>query len=156
MTGCPERRDAVAESALGDAVESGLGEHLAACPGCADALRECRRAAARMDEALRRRAAAEPPLYGPDRVMARIDGRSRANTRLLWRWASLGSATAVLIASALWTMHSPPHGKAAALASWRSPTESLLQPPVGAAWNTMPRVGELFFEMKPLGETHAQ
>jgi hypothetical protein len=31
-----------------------------------------------------------------------------------------------------------------------------LQPPVRAAWTTTPRLGEVFFEVKPSGEMHAQ
>jgi hypothetical protein len=63
---------------------------------------------------------------------------------------------AVLIASVVWTRRPIPQASVADLASWRSPTEELLQPPVSAAWNTMPRLGEVFFEMKPSGKSHEQ
>jgi hypothetical protein len=161
MTGCPEWREAVRESALGDAVEPALAAHVAVCPECTDALRECRRLLARTDELLRHRAAVEPPGYGPDRVMARIHGRNASRANPWFRWALGACAAMVLIASVLWTLRptrrpQPLPANVTTLASWRSPTDVLLQPPVGAAWNAVPRVGDGFLDMKPLGETHAQ
>jgi hypothetical protein len=88
--------------------------------------------------------------------MARVSERSPARASLWWRWALGGCATVALIASALWTQRPTPQTSFATLASWRSPTDALLQPPVGEAWNIMPRLGEVFFEVKPKGETHAQ
>lgn len=148
MTGCAEWRDAIAGCALGDALEPALAAHLAVCPGCADALRESEAMAARMNEALYRLAAVEPPLYGPDRVMARVSELDRARTIRWWKWVAVGSVAAILIAIVLWTRRPPPQPDLAALAAWRSPTEALLQPPVGAAWSTKPRLGEGFFEVK--------
>jgi anti-sigma factor RsiW len=157
MSGCPEWRDAVVERALlDDAADPALAKHLAVCPACAAALRESQAAAARMDEALHRLAAVEPPSYGPDRVMARVSERNRAAVSYWWRWAAAASLAAILIVIVLWTRRPPPRTDVAALAEWRSPTEALLRPPVGAAWNSMPRLGEGFFEVKPLGEMHAQ
>ena len=60
------------------------------------------------------------------------------------------------MAIVLWTQHPAPQPDVTALVTWHSPTEALLRPPVGAAWSTMPRLGEGFFEVKPLGEIHAQ
>lgn len=156
MTGCAEWKDAVADCALGDAAEPALAAHLAVCPGCADALRESQTVAARMNEALYRRAAVEPPFYGPDRVMARVSGRNRARTIRWWKWAAVGSMAAILIAIVLWTQRPPPQTDLAALAAWRSPTEALLRPPVGAAWSTMPQLGEGVFKINSSGEIHAQ
>jgi hypothetical protein len=156
MTGCAEWRDAVAACALGDAAIPALAAHLAICPACAGALRETRQAAARMNEALRRRAAVEPPFHGPDRVMARVRERNRAGTNWWWKWAAAGSLAAIPIAITLWMRRPPPPADVAPLAAWRSPTDALLRPPVVAAWNTMPRLGEGFFVVKPLGEMHAQ
>ena len=51
---------------------------------------------------LDRRAAVEPPSYGPDRVMARIGGRNPARTQPVVEMGPVGCATAVLIASVLW------------------------------------------------------
>jgi hypothetical protein len=62
--------------ALGKTPEPDLAAHLAICPQCQNALRESRAMAARIDEALCRSAAVEPPLYGPERVMARIHGQT--------------------------------------------------------------------------------
>jgi hypothetical protein len=109
-----------------------------------------------MDEALHRRAAVEPPLYGPERVMARVRARHPAGPIRWWKWAAAGSLAMILIAILWWTRRPPPPADVAALAAWHSPTDALLRPPVVAAWNTMPRLGEGFFKVKPLGEMHAQ
>jgi anti-sigma factor RsiW len=156
MRGCPEWRDAVVDGALADAVEPALAAHLAACPECADALRECRRATARIDETLRRRAAVEPPPYGPDRVMARIGEHNPPRTIRWWMWALAGGAAMLLMVGSQWKQHPQMQTSLTTLASWRSPTDTLLQPPVRTAWNTVPRVGDVFFEVKPTGDTHAQ
>ena len=156
MTGCAKWRDAVADCALGSAADPALGAHLEVCPYCADALRESQQAAVRIDEALHWRAAVEPPFYGPDRVMAGVNGRTRAGTSRWWKWAAVGSAAAISMAIVLWTQRPVPQPDVTALVEWHSPTEALLRPPVGAAWSTMPRLGEGFFEVKPLGEIHAQ
>jgi hypothetical protein len=159
MKGCANWRDAVADCALGMVPGPAFAAHIDCCPNCAEALRESQAAAARMNTALDRRATVDPPSYGPDRVMARIAGRNLPHTTLWWRWALVACLTAMLIASVLWTRHPPRQTSGrtlAALVSWRSPTEALLQPPVRAAWTTTPRLGEVFFEVKPSGEMHAQ
>jgi len=146
--GCSSWMEAIAECALGKTPEPELAEHLAICPQCENALRESRAMAARMDEALHRSAAAEPPLYGPGRVMARIYGQTDA--RAWWRWAAVGSATAaLLIAIVMWVRRPTPEADVTALSTWRSPTQALLGPPVAAAWTTRPRLGEGFFKVKP-------
>jgi len=150
MTGCAKWTDALADCALGHAAEPALAAHLAVCPGCANALRESRATAALINEALDRRAAVEPPFHGPERVMARVSGRNRADTRAWWKWAAVGSlAPVVLIAIVLWTRRPTLETDVTALSTWHSPTQALLRPPVGAAWNMTPRLGEGFFKMKP-------
>lgn len=156
MKGCANWRDAVADCALGMVQGPAFAEHLAGCPGCAEAFRESLAAATRMNAVLDRRALVEPPSFGADRVMARIAGRNPARPGLWWRWALVACATVVLIVSVLWVQRPMPQPSVSALASWHSPTEALLQPPVAAAWTTMPRIGEGFFELKPSGERHAQ
>jgi anti-sigma factor RsiW len=148
--------DAIAGCALGETPEPDLAAHLAACPQCQDALRERRMMAARIDRALHRGAAVEPPLYGPERVMARVHGR--ADTGGWWRWAAAGIAMAALLIAILiiGTRRPAPEADIAALSTWRSPTGALLRPPVAAAWTTTPRLGEGFFKMKPSGEMYAQ
>jgi hypothetical protein len=155
MKGCAIWRDAVADCALGIVQDPAFAAHIEGCPGCAEALRESQVAAARMNAALARRATVEPPSYGPERVMARIGKGNPARTNWWWGWAAVASMAAILIAIVLWTRRPPPQADVTALVTWRSPTEALLRPPVAAAWNTVPRLGEGFFEVKPLGETHA-
>jgi hypothetical protein len=155
MKGCSHWADVIADCALGQQPKPDLAAHLAICPQCQDALEASRAMAARIDESLHRRAAVEPPVFAPERVMARIHAQSK--TRAWWRWASAGSAVAVaMIALVLWVRRSAPPAHAVALSTWRSPTEALLRPPVAAAWATRPRLGEGFFKIKPSGEMHAQ
>jgi hypothetical protein len=155
MTGCTEWKEAIAECALGKMPEPDLAAHLAICLLCQDELRESRAMAARIDAALHRRAAVEPPLYGPDRVMARL--HAQANIRGWWRWAAVGTAlAAVSIAIVMWVRRPAPEADVTSLSKWRSPTQSLLRPPVAAAWTTRPSLGEGFFKIKPAGEIHAQ
>jgi hypothetical protein len=152
MKGCSDWMDVVADCALGDAPGPVLAAHLAICPHCENALRESRTAAARIDEALARRAAVEPPVYGPERVMARV--RPRADTR--WRWAAVACAVAAMFAIVIWMRHPKLEADVTALSTWRSPTQALLRPPVTAAWITTPRLGEGFFKVMPLGGIHAK
>jgi anti-sigma factor RsiW len=152
---CFSWMDAIADCALGKTPEIELAAHLATCPQCENALRDSRATAARMDEALHRSAAAEPPLHGPERVLARI--HEQTDTRAWWRWAAVMSAVlAISIAIAMWVRRPAPVADVSALSTWRSPTQALLGPPVAAAWNTRPRLGEGFFKIKPSGEIHAQ
>jgi hypothetical protein len=152
---CSSWMDAIADCALGKKPAPDLAAHIAICPQCENALREGRAMAARMDAALRRSAAAEPPLYGPERVLARIHGQT--DTRAKWRWAAVGSAmAALLIAIVMWVRRPAPVADVTALSTWRSPTQALLSPPVAAAWTTRPRLGDGFFKIKPSGEMHAQ
>lgn len=156
MKGCAHWQDSVIDSALGVVQDPAFAVHLEGCLDCAEALRESLAAAARMNAVLDRRAAVEPPSYGPDRVIARIGGRNPSRTVLWRKWALVGCATVVLIASVLWTRRPTPQPSVSALASWQSPTEALLQAPVGATWTTIPRLGEWFYELKPSGELHAR
>jgi len=145
--------EAIADCALGNAAGPALAAHLAVCPHCENALRESRAMAARIDEALDRRAAVEPPVYGPERVMARVVGR--AEPRRWWRWAAVGCVV-VLMAIVMWMRRPTLKTEVTALSTWRSPTQALLRPPVAAAWTTTPQLGEGFFKIKPSGEIHAQ
>ncbi len=155
MKGCSSWMDAIADCALGNVPEPDFAAHLASCPRCEAALKESRATAARLDESLQRGAAVEPPLHGPERVMARI--QEQADTVGWWRWATSVSAMAgLLIAIVMWVRRPAPEVDVSALSTWRSPTQSLLRPPVAAAWITTPRLGEGFFKIQPSGEIHAK
>jgi anti-sigma factor RsiW len=155
MMDCSSWMEAIADCALGKTPEPDLAAHLGICPRCENALRDSRAMAARIDEALHRSAAVEPPSYGPERVLARI--HAQTGTRAWWRWAAVASAVAaLLIAIVLWVRRPAPEADVNALSTWRSPTQALLGPPVAAAWTTRPRLGEGFFKIKPSGEIHAQ
>jgi hypothetical protein len=164
MKGCSSWTDAIAECALGKTPEPGLSAHLTICPQCQNALRDSRAMAARIDESLHRSAAVEPPLYGPERVMARIHSSParltrqwQTDTRAWWIWAAVGSAVlAVLIALVMWVRPPAREADVTALSTWRSPTQALLRPPVAEAWTVRPRLGEGFFKVKPSGEKYAQ
>jgi hypothetical protein len=155
MSGCPRWEEAIADCALGETPEPDFAAHLAICRECQSALREKQARAARIDEILHRTAAVAAPLYGPERVMARIDRGT--GTRRWQRWAAIGSALAAgLIAVIMWARRPQAEVEVTALSTWRSPTQALLRPPVAAAWTTAPRLGEGFFKMKLSGEIHAQ
>lgn len=150
MKSCSEWMEAIADSAAGAELSADLARHLEICPKCESALREGRATAARIDQALHRTAAVEPPIYGPERVMALVGG---GQARAWWRWAAAGSAVAAaLIGIAIWVRRPAPEANIPTLSTWRSPTQALLRPPVAAAWTTAPRLGEGFFKIS--GETH--
>jgi hypothetical protein len=155
MKACAHWEEAILAAALGNPPQPDFAAHLALCPPCRDAVRASAAALGRIDASLHRAATVEPPAFGPERVMARIHARPAA--RPWFRWAALGGAmAALLLAVAMWVRRPAPEANTAALFAWRSPTQSLLRPPVPAAWTTMPRLGEGFFKFKPSGETHAQ
>jgi len=154
MKGCARWKEAIADCALGKTPEPDLAAHLAICPQCENALRESRATAARIDEALERGAAVEPPLYGPERVMARVHRQEHVRAR--WRWAIGSAMAAIAIVIVLWVRSPAPRADVSALSTWRSPTQALLRPPVAAAWATRPRLGEGFFKIKSPGEIHAR
>jgi anti-sigma factor RsiW len=154
MKGCSSWTEAITDCALGKTPDTDFAAHLAICPQCRNALRNSQAIAARMDEALHRSAAVEPPLYGPERVMARL---TLTHRRAWWGWAAAGSAVlAMLIAIIIWGRRPAPVADVNALSTWRSPTRALLSPPVAAAWSTRPRLGEEFFNIGQGGEIHAQ
>jgi anti-sigma factor RsiW len=155
MKSCSNWLDAITECALGKTPEPDLSAHLEICPRCQDALRVSREMSARIEGALHSSAAVEPPLYGPERVIARIRGQT--DTRAWWRWVAVASAVlAVLIAIVMWVRRPVPHVDIAALSMWRSPTEVLLRPPLASAWITTPRLGNGFFKITRSGEINAQ
>jgi anti-sigma factor RsiW len=162
MKSCSSWANAIIDCALGQKQEPDLAAHLETCSQCQNALRARREMAARMDEALRRSAAVEPPLYGPARVMGRVIASidRPTDTRAWWRWPVVGSTAAMLVAVLIgilvWVRRPAPQADVTALSTWRSPTEALLRPPVSAAWTTMPRLGERYFKIRPSGEMHAQ
>jgi hypothetical protein len=160
MNGCSRWSEAIADCALGKSPSADLAAHLMTCPQCQNALRDSQVMAARIDEALHLNSAVEPPLYGPERTMARIHGQK--NTGAWRRWPAVASAAltvliaAVLTVFAMWPPRRAPQADVAALSTWRSPTERLLDPPVAAAWTTTPRLGEGFFKLKPSRGIHAK
>jgi hypothetical protein len=150
MNGCTEWMDAIADAAWGDASGPALVKHLAVCPGCAAALRDARAKASRIDQALKRQVAVDPPSFGPDRVMARAGELNRARApRRWWTWAAFAGAAAMFVLVVLWTARPKPKADVAALAAWRSPTQALLRPPVGMVWNTTPRLGKPYLKIQP-------
>jgi predicted anti-sigma-YlaC factor YlaD len=152
MKCCSNRMDEIAECALGKRAAPDFAAHLAICPLCRNALQESLATAARIDEALHRVAAVEPPVYGPERALARIVSAPirGQGPRRWWGWAAVaGLVWSVLIAIVIWVRHPAPVAESAALTAWRSPTQSLLRPPVAAVWSATPRLGEEYFKIKP-------
>jgi hypothetical protein len=63
---------------------------------------------------------------------------------------------AILIAITVIWMRPTPEAKVIALSTWRSPTQTLLRPPVAAASTTGLQLGQGFFKIQILGEIHAK
>lgn len=146
--------------ALGEPAGAALEAHLAACPACSQAVAAWRGKAGQLDAALRELSAVEPPAYGPERVLARIQLQPARPFRRLLAHATL--AVLVLLACLLVALRRPVRVQQAdllpvsALSTWRSPTQSLLRSPADALLKGVPRLGQGFLETKPSGEKNAQ
>ncbi len=142
--------------------DAALQAHLAACPACSEALATARAKADLMDAALRKLAAVEPPSYGPERVLARIEAQPAGLFQRVRAIAAVAALAALLlIAGALVALRRPPRPEpalppaATALSAWRSPTHWLLRSSADPLLKDVPRLGESFLRPRPLGEKNA-
>jgi len=169
MNACPEWNDRLMRHALGGPAEpagpadAALAAHLAACPACSEALAAGLGKAGEMDAALRKLAAVEPPAYGPERVLARIEAQPTGLFQRVRAIAALAAlAVLLLIAGAVVALRRPPRPGpalppgATALSAWRSPTHWLLRSPADPLLKEVPRLGQGFLETKSSGEKNAQ
>lgn len=133
MTRCAELREQLEDVALGGAATPEFGSHLAGCATCAAELERQRAMVYRLDDAIHAVVRAEPP---PELIAG-------VNARLtLARWypwstmrqrIAVGAAAAACAVILAFGFHAlerppPPRSELSALATWRSPTVTLLEP----------------------------
>ena len=158
MTACSEWREALIGHALGRPADAALEAHLAACTGCSEALEAWRQNAAELDAAVQQRTAAEPRTYGPERVLARIRQLPPARP-FFGRIALAALILAICLVVVLYRRNRPEKhlpSSEMALSTWRSPTQSLLHSPADPLLQSVPHLGESFFDTTARGDQHAQ
>ena len=164
MSPCREWNDRLLDFALGDleprdaaAVEA----HLAGCGACAAAVSEFQGRAAEINSAVHQivQGVELPPGFFA-RVLARLEARPAAAGWRRWRLAMLGAGlvTALILGAILgpffaqrWpSLRQPAPEPAAALSTWRSPTEGLLRSSGEELLRATPRLGEFYFRLQPV------
>ncbi len=134
MNACSNLREQLEDLALGGSVTPELSDHLARCEACATELKRQRSLVQRIDAAVYTIVRAEPPRLLPADVAARSTAGRRATPRNNLRQWTAGLAIAAIFALMVTigfrTFERPPavHADVSALSSWRSPTDSLLEP----------------------------
>ena len=135
MSRCDDLREQLDAVALGDAASPELATHLAECADCTSVLQRQCALAARLDEAVRSIVRVEPPPLLVAGVATRL-----ARGERVWDWSALGPRLTASLAAAVcvallvlglraFERPTPPHAsELSALAAWRSPTLSLLEP----------------------------
>lgn len=159
MKPCDQWRSELIEHVLGAPASPALGAHLKECAACSSAQTEWRRRIGQIDAAIRQLAASEPSADSVARVMAEVHSRRPRRLWLQeWNRAAMALAGLVLVAaSAVYFWKAGEQQRqtqralsvAAAISSWRSPTQGLLRSPTGPWLNSVPRLGESFYEWKP-------
>jgi anti-sigma factor RsiW len=157
MNACPKWEEELIDHALGRPPGAALEAHLAACADCSEALQTWRQKAAQMDAGVQQLTAAEPPAYGPQRVLTQIRQLSPGKPF----YGRVAVAALILTVSLIVVLYRPARPKKVpfpvmALSTWRSPTESLLHSPADPLLKSVPRLGEKFLETKPAGDKNAQ
>jgi len=158
MNACPQWGEDLIDHALGQLPGAELEAHLAACPGCSEALEAWRQKAAQMDAGVHQLTAAEPRAQGPERVLTQIQQRSPVKPF----YGRIALAALMLTVSLVVVLYRPTQPKKVvpfpvmALSTWRSPTESLLHSAADPLLKRVPRLGEKFFETMPTGDKNAQ
>jgi len=146
MSPCSQLRDQLEDVALGGAATPELSRHLAECAACAAELERQRVLARRIDGAVYAVVRAEPPPQLPAGVAARLTAGRRPGARHARRpWyaaLALAATCALIVSFGYRALERPPvaHSDLSALATWRSPTASLLEP-LGALTQPHPTPG---------------
>jgi anti-sigma factor RsiW len=129
MTACVTLAAAIDDVALGAAPSTALAAHLATCAACAAQLERRRLLVRRIDGALADVVRAEPAAGFAERIAARVAARRPRRRRPVWLVLSAGIALAagvLIVFSAFGGMRAPVPASLNAVATWRSPTASLL------------------------------
>jgi hypothetical protein len=156
MAACSEWHAALLDHAAGGEAVEGLVEHVSGCTRCAEALTVWRERADLLDRSLGTLLTGKEPTAGFDRRVVAAARGQRAVPRHKW-WAAAAAAAATLLLAVIlvpeWVKHGEeqtPWDGAATIASWRSPTEFLLAPPLDGATLGTPRFGEFYLELEPM------
>ena len=164
MSACPEWRERILDHALGLPASVELAGHLEECFACALALTAWRAQADRLDAGVRHLVTSEPSLYFRARVMSAV-ASAAANSRWILGWRAAMASLALLAALTLIghfgrraierrEQAQEIASATAAISNWSSPTQALLRSPADPLLKTVPRLGELYFEINTVaGET---
>jgi hypothetical protein len=134
MSACSNLREQLEDLALGGSVTPALSDHLVECEACASELKRRRLLAQRMDAAVYSIVRAEPPPQLPADVAAQLTvtrGPASRNTLRQWSAAlAVAAIFALMVTIGFRTFEPQPtvHSELSSLSSWRSPTDSLLEP----------------------------
>ena len=161
MNACFDWRDQLLDHALGFPASAELESHLVSCGACGKALADWRARAEHLDAGVRQLLASEPSPYFGSRLLAKIrSAPAGAGWAGHWRVALLAlvfiTAIVLLIHGVRGTRVARERARAfsstaGGLSQWSSPTDTLLRSPADPLFRTVPRLGELFFEMRPTG-----
>jgi predicted anti-sigma-YlaC factor YlaD len=157
MKPCAERwKQEIDEHAMGAPLNAALEAHLEECPSCRGALIERKARMSRIDAGVRDLAASEPSPQAIARALAAQSQNKRRRAPHWWKavTALAGAAVVVLCVTYAWEMHRGNEearralSAGAAIASWRSPTRSLLESPSDRWLRATPRLGESFYPLE--------
>jgi hypothetical protein len=147
MAACSKWRDKLLDHAAGGEAADGLIEHVKTCDDCAEALAGWRNNAGRLDALLGSMLHGKKPAPGFDRRVLAAARDARHKPRQ-WIWAAAATACVALFLALIFLPKSavpggdePPWEAAATIASWSSPTEFLLEPPLRGAILETPSFG---------------
>jgi hypothetical protein len=157
MKPCDQWRGELANHVLGAPAGPALAAHLEKCGACSAARTEWQKRMGQIDAGIRRLAASEPSTDAASRVMEKVRSRRRRSWMPEWRTAAAAVAGLILVAaSTAWIWKAQEQRKqtqqalsaAAVIGGWQSPTQGLLGSPTHPWLNSVPRLGEYFYELK--------
>ena len=152
---CTRWKDELLETALSGKTSPALERHLSSCAGCAEEMTRLKARRAKLDELLPGTMRGAGPSVGfSDRVMAAIEATGEWRHNQALRWWPLG--VLVPVAAALMIVFAvdrnlrstvPGLKDAQRLASWRAPTDALLESPGQKMLQKTPALGESYINI---------
>jgi hypothetical protein len=157
MKPCDQWRRKLADHVLGAPADLELATHLEKCAACSAARVEWQQRVEQIDAGIRQLAASEPSPGSASRLMAEVRSRRLRRSRLL-AWSTAVPALALILVAAaggtIWMVEEQRKeteralSAATAIASWESPTQGLLRSPTDQWFQSVPRLGESFYDLK--------
>ena len=152
---CIKWRDELLEAALSVKTSPALERHLSSCAGCAQEMTELKARRAKLDELLPLAMRGTGPSVGfPDRVVTAIETMEERQRNRVWRWWPLGVLAPVAVALMIvFAVDRNPRSTvpgledAQRLASWRAPTDALLESPGQKMLRKTPALGESYINI---------